>query len=77
MSIAVIGSTLNRLFTAYFRCFIASQKGYDSISVLSNSELVVCSGGCATEAVDTACVPIPLRSGARYATILPSYALSY
>ena len=46
-------------------CTAATTKGFDSIQVLSHSELIICGGQCATESVTGACPPVELRSGFR------------
>lgn len=44
-------------------CTAALQQGYDSVQVVSHSEMIICSGKCATETLKYTCPPVELRSG--------------
>ena len=58
-------STFNTSRFCYdrFLCTAALALGYDSIQLIDKSELVICSGACATQVLRDTCPPLPLRRG--------------
>ena len=51
------------MYTHTDLCTVALARGYDSIQIEDNAEIIICRGGCATTTYNGTCPPLELRTG--------------